>query len=155
MSNSALMIRDQEHVLPEVHLTGDHAVVDGQHLLSFSLAAVSEPEEQNMTAGIAINCLVVQGLSKLAELQGQTISLGEGQDDPMHNELRESVILEPGNTLELEQLVLRFGEVADDHIAVRLEAVCFRYAGNGEERDVPVHGHFWARIGKCRERLAL
>jgi hypothetical protein len=155
MNESVLTIRGQEYVLPEVQLTGDHAVLDGEHLLSFSLSVAGEPEEQDKKAGLAINCIVVQGLSHLNELQGQTVSLGEGEPDPMNNELSESVIVEPGNTLELEHLVLRFDELTGDHIRVQLEAHCFRFARNKRERETRVSGCLWARVGKCRERLAL
>lgn len=152
MNKSFLVVGEQKHALPEVSLTGDHAVMEGEHVLSFSLAAVAKPEEEGYQAGLAINCIAVQGLSHLRELQGRTISLGEGQADPMSNELGESVVVEPGKTLELDRLVLRFGEVAEEHIGVELEAVC---SDPEDEQDIEVHGHLSARIGKCRERLTL
>jgi hypothetical protein len=155
MSDFVLRIRDSEYALPEVRLTGDHAVVDGEDLLSFNLAAVVETENVENMAGLAINCISIQGLSSLTELSGQIVSLGAGEHDPMNNGLSESVIVEESSTLELERLVLRFGEVNDGGIEVRVEATCFSLAGKKGERNIPVRGRFLARVGKCRERLTL
>jgi len=155
MTTSPLTIRDREFALPEADLTGDHAVMDGQHLLLFSLHAVTDPEDAEPRAGVAINCIVVQGLPSLRDLDGRTISIVDGQADPMNNELSESVIVESGETLELQRLVLRFGEVTGDQVEVKLEAVCFNPTGNPEERSIGVYGRLWARIGRCRERLVL
>lgn len=155
MSDFVLWIRGSEYVLPEVKLTGDHAVVDGEDILSFNLAAVAETEKDEMMAGLAINCIAVQGLSGLTDLSGKIVSLGDGEHDPMNNELGESVIIEGGSTLELERLALRFGDVTNGDIGVWLEATCFRFAGKKEEQQIPVHGYFLARLSRCRERLAL
>jgi hypothetical protein len=138
-----------------VRLTGDHVVVDGQDLLCFNLAAIVEPGKGEKMAGLAINGIVVQGLSNLTELSGKIVSLGAGEDDPMNNELGESVIVEGSSTLELERLLLRFGDVADGNIEVRVEATCFSLAGKKRERNIPVSARFLAHVGKCRERLTL
>ena len=69
-----------------------------------------------------------------------------GSNDEV-NELQESVICEPGQTLQLNSLRLEFGEFAGDTMPVRLDAVCERRGSSVKpETGIKISGTFRSRM---------
>jgi hypothetical protein len=156
MKKSILTIRGRDYALPEASLTGDHAFTDGRHLLMFNIAAVAKKTKiQKNMAGVALNCIIVEGISDLRDLVGKVVSIKDYEEDSLGNEIRESVLVESGKTLEISSIEIRFEEIKGNSIHINLEANCFCLEGKKKEKDIPVTGEFWARMEKCRERLAL
>jgi hypothetical protein len=141
MSSSTLRIRSTEYELGEVLLRIALSKEGADSLLTFDLFANS----QNLSrAGVAINSMTIMGTDP-ADIESTTFELDESDDDAL-NELRESVICEPGAVMELSHLRIMFGAFQDGLVDVRLEAKCFRHDDAASEEDIPVAGALVARI---------
>jgi hypothetical protein len=139
-----ITIADTEYELYEVILTVTPSQDEAEQWLTFDLFADSSDTSR---AGFAFNALTVQGRG-LKDLNQTTFELDEFSDDPF-NELRESVICELGQVLELSHLKLDFGAPVASSIEINLNARCFRVDEDTSERiegDVPVTGSFVATI---------
>lgn len=134
MGKSSLFIRKKEYVLNEVTLNLSIVRQGEDQYLQFDIFADCNDLK---TAGFAINCMSIEGLQSTKDIQGLIFKLGEDIEDYL-NELSESVICEPGQVLELEHLLIKFGEIQNDFINIEIEAKC-----NG---DIPVKGHLTARV---------
>ena len=125
---NTLQIGDRVYPLGEVLLYLD--VKSRGEGLEFSLYADCEDLEQ---AGLAVNCMTMPTVNGLART---VLELGEDSPDTL-NELAESVITEPGGTLELDFLRITFGTPRDGWVEATLEALCRR---SEEEKEIPVRG---------------
>ncbi len=107
MSKSFLRVRNAEYELNEVILrikVSKH----GEGLITFDLFADSH---ESLRAGVAINAMTVKGATA-NDIANTTFELDENGDDAL-NELRESVICEPGTVLELSHLKVAFAAIRD------------------------------------------
>lgn len=135
---SVLTIRRKRHPLKEVLLYTRREEVEGEACLTIDLFADSEKNP----AGFAINGLLIRNVGRPEDLQQKRVSRDANSGDP-YNELAESVIVEQGETLELQKLALRFGKLSGRQLEVTLKAVCENF---GEDADVPVRAAFRARL---------
>lgn len=145
MTDSVLTIGEVTYPLTLVELYAEPHEYDDAYFLELSIFADSEDLK---CGGIAINSLSLKGLSDISQIQGTTITF-ERDDDDGYNDLSESVICEPGGTLELESLTLHFGDIDGDCIPVTLDATCFRLhpdTAEVTESAIPVHAAFTADI---------
>ena len=141
MGGNTLRIGEVAHELGEVILSiTDRAEADWD--LEFDLFC----DCRNLTRpGFALNSLTVLGLRKWSELADVVLAVGAIDET---NELLESVVCEPGGTLELDQLCVEFGAFVEERMPVHLKAVCERRdnAGNMLDAEVPISGTFVARV---------
>ncbi|HSH16607.1 MAG TPA: hypothetical protein VLD18_11270 [Verrucomicrobiae bacterium] len=120
MNTDHIKIGDVSYPLKRVQIWVDASSDERGKYLGVNLLANSEDPT---TSGFALNGLVFRGLENLNVLAGFKFYLDANADDP-DNELGESVIVELGNTLELETVELTFGEVVDDSINITMSASC-------------------------------
>lgn len=111
---------------------------EGNKFLRFNLFADCKNLKE---AGFAINCIDIEGASSTKDIEDFIFELSEDGDDP-HNELYESVIVEPGNDLELNYLYLKFGKVINGFITIKMKAVC----SYGYENEIEVRGDLIAEV---------
>jgi hypothetical protein len=121
MAKSVLKIRDTEHDLEQVFLRLHFREEEGDDYLDFDLFADSENLKK---AGIAINAMTMRGVTNPQEIAGTIFMLEDDTRDEL-DELRESVICEPDQALELSQLEIRFGNLVEGYISIELRATCF------------------------------
>jgi len=144
MSKSILKVRDKEYELYEVLLRIKLSKESDGNFLTFDLFVDSQDSSR---AGVAINSMTIPG-TKANDIENATFELDENDDDTL-NELRESVICEPGIVLELSHLKIIFGSFHDGLVDIRLEARCFKLdEGTSEvaEEGIPIVGIFSAKI---------
>lgn len=139
MSDSKLIIRDKEYILSKVELSWE-IIEEDKRFLRFNLFADCDDLKK---PGIAINCIDIEGLKSINDIEGIVFELSEEDEDP-YNELNESVLVEPGNILELNYLFLKFGQISNGVIPVELRAVC----NYGYEKDISVNGNLNAEISE-------
>lgn len=133
---NTLKIGDRVHPLGEVVLSL-WAQTGGERGLEFSLHADTDDLQR---AGFAINQVTVPRATQVSLLVVELWC-----DTSSCFELAESVICEPGGTLELDWLRISFGAARDGLIGGMLQAVCERLCGEVDVA-IPVLGTFTARI---------
>jgi len=144
MNNSVLYIRDTEYTLDEVLLRIGLSQEGDDHFVTFDLFADSRELSRS---GFAINSLAVIG-TQISAIENTTFELDEQDGDGL-NELRESVVCEPGSVLEVSHLKIVFGAFQNGFVDTQLEANCFRVDEESAEiiEDIiPVRGNFTAKI---------
>jgi hypothetical protein len=126
---SAQMIIDGQPVpIGEVAVRFQHFLEDGPPHAWLDLHSNSD---DSSLGGVAINCLNVGDVSTLDKLCGTTLVFGQGEEFE-RAELTESVFWRPGDqTLELQELQLRFGQLDSDGLSIEIAAVCFDHKKNG------------------------
>ena len=143
MSNSTLIIRGKEYKLDEVLLHIRLSQENGTRFLTFDLFADSQDLSK---AGFAINSLTIPG-NTVVDIENAIFELDEDDSDKF-NELRESVMCEPGLVLELSYLKISFNTIQGGFVDTTLEAKYFRRdeeASKRIEEGIRVTGNFPAR----------
>ena len=144
MSVSILKVRNTEYRLDEVLLRIGLSKEGDDNFVTFDLFVDRRNASQ---PGFAINSMSIIGTQTNA-IENMTFELDEDDDDPL-NELRESVVCEPGAVLELSHLKIRFGAFQNGAVDTELEATCFQAdeeSSELSEADIPVFGKFTAKI---------
>ena len=98
------------------------------------------------SAGIAINCMTIPNIRKAEDIEGIVFELTDKMDDS-ENELAESVIWEPGQSLELKKLKIAFGKIKNKSMNIKLNATCFKFNQDSwdiEENKIAIKGDFLA-----------
>jgi len=84
-------------------------------------------ENASAHAGVALNCIIFPGKTKLSEIANEDLHLG----DEGHGELGESVFVSPDHdTLEIEALTLRIEPRPGGTVLVALDGYCHDHFGN-------------------------
>jgi len=97
--------------------------------------------------GIAINRMSIRG-DDIAQLEHRLFQLAEETDDEI-NELRESVLVEPGHQLEISSLSIQFGLLSGKIVPVDLQAVCYRVDEETDEvaeESIPVSAYLECKL---------
>ncbi len=145
MVESVLKIRDKEYDLEKVFLRLRFRDEKGDDYLDFDLFADSESLKKT---GIAINAMTMRGVADPQEIAGKIFTLDDDMEDEL-NELRESVICEPDHVLELSQLEIKFGTLAEGYTNIELRATCFSVNEETlevQEDGIPVTASLLAQI---------
>ena len=121
MAKNWMQVRQTTYELAVPHLRVSIEVEDGESFVTFDIFLDSKELSR---PGIAINRMSFRG-SDVAQLENSLFELTDERGDEI-NELRESVIVEPGSQLELSSLKVQFGDLKGRHVPVELQAVCYR-----------------------------
>ncbi len=144
MAKSWMQVRQTRYDLGVVHL---RVSVDRERDESFVSFDIFLDSKELSRPGIAINRMSIRG-DNIAQLEHRLFQLAEGSDDEI-NELRESVLVEPGHQLELTSLSVQFGVLSGKSVPLELQAVCCRIDDETDEvaeEDIPVSAHLECKL---------
>ncbi|MHC4446000.1 MAG: hypothetical protein ACYS6W_15885 [Planctomycetota bacterium] len=142
MSVSIIKIGKSKYELEQVKVWVKHTKEDGERYLEVTISSFAKDNDDPTKAGLTINGISFAGLENVKDLQDALMTLGLEIPDPI-NEIAESVIWRPNETLDIEKLSLKFGGIEGNSISVEIKALCWSCE---EEKDIRVRASFIGEI---------